>query len=88
MEYRPWNSCLERARELKAACMDRTDALALNAQNRRTRLAAENLASDAYRSTKDRVRAFVQRGGRCRATFFNHRGRHTVKDHPLERERI
>ena len=38
-----------RARELKAAGMDWTDVLAVEAENRRARLAAELLASAAYR---------------------------------------
>jgi hypothetical protein len=35
-------------------------------------LAAEILASPAYKTTMDRVRTFVQQGGGCRATYFNH----------------
>jgi hypothetical protein len=60
-----------RARELKAAGMDWTEVLAVDAENRRARLAAEILASGAYQSTGAMVRAFVQQGGGCRATFFN-----------------
>ena len=37
------------------------------------RLAAELLASDAYGSTAAQVKAFVEQGGGCRATFFNYR---------------
>jgi hypothetical protein len=59
-----------RARELKAAGMDWTDVLAVEAENERARLAAELLKSDAYASTAERVRAFVERKGGCRATFF------------------
>ena len=62
-----------RARELKAAGMDWTDVLAAEAENKRARLAAELLASDAYGSTAERVEAFVNQGGGCRATFFNYR---------------
>jgi hypothetical protein len=62
-----------RTRELKAAGMDWTDVLSVAAENRRARLAAELLASDAYGSTEARVKAFVERGGGCRATFFNYR---------------
>jgi hypothetical protein len=51
--------------------MDWTEALAEGAENRRARLAAEILASQAYQSTRERVQAFVQQGGGCRATFFN-----------------
>jgi hypothetical protein len=49
--------------------------LAIDAENLRARLAAEILASSAYRSTRERVRAFVRQGGGCRATFFNYRRR-------------
>jgi hypothetical protein len=35
--------------------------------------AAELLASAAYGSTAARVKAFVEQGGGCRATFFNYR---------------
>ena len=62
-----------RAKELKAAGMDWTDVLAEEVENRRARLAAELLASTAYDSTAARVKVFVQKGGGCRATFFNYR---------------
>ena len=62
-----------RAKELKAAGMDWTDVLAVEDENRRARLAAELLASTAYGSTAERVKAFVEQGGGCRATFFNYR---------------
>ncbi|HKM52563.1 MAG TPA: hypothetical protein VJY33_04075 [Isosphaeraceae bacterium] len=64
-----------RARELKAAGMDWTEVLAAEDENKRARLAAEILESTEYASTAARVQAFVQRGGGCRATFFNHRRR-------------
>ena len=47
--------------------------LAAEDENPRARLAAELLASPAYDSTAVRVKAFVQQGGGCRATFFNYR---------------
>lgn len=62
-----------RAKELKAAGMDWTEILAAEAENPRARLAAELLASTAYSSTAARVKAFVEQGGGCRATFFNYR---------------
>ena len=62
-----------RAKELKAAGMDWTDVLAVEDENRRARLAAELLASDSYGNTAQRVKAFVEQGGGCRATFFNYR---------------
>jgi hypothetical protein len=62
-----------RAKELKAAGMDWTEVLASEAENPRTRLAAELLASATYTSTAARVQAFVEQGGGCRATFFNYR---------------
>jgi hypothetical protein len=64
-----------RARELKAAGLDWTQVLVTGQENSRARLAAEILASDSYPSTSDRVSAFVQQGGGCRATFFNYRKR-------------
>ena len=53
--------------------MDWTEVLVTGIENKRERLAAELLASDAYGSTADRVKAFVEQGGGCRATFFNYR---------------
>ena len=62
-----------RAKELKAAGMDWTEVLAVEDENPRARLAAELLTSTAYDSTTARVKAFVEQGGGCRATFFNYR---------------
>jgi hypothetical protein len=62
-----------RAKELKAAGMDWTDVLVAEDENKRARLAAELLASDAYSNTTERAKAFVEQGGGCRATFFNYR---------------
>jgi hypothetical protein len=62
-----------RARELKAAGMDWTEILAAEAENKRERLAAELLASAEHASTAAKVKAFVEQGGGCRATFFNYR---------------
>jgi hypothetical protein len=62
-----------RAKELKAAGMDWTEVLAAEDENPRARLAAELLTSAAYDSTTARVKAFVEQGGGCRATFFNYR---------------
>ena len=62
-----------RARELKAAGMEWTEVLAEDADNWRAKLAAEILASPVYKTTMDKVRAFQQRRGGCRATYFNHR---------------
>jgi hypothetical protein len=61
------------ARELKAAGMDWTEVLAAEDENPRARLAAELLVSAAYGNTAARVKAFVEQGGGCRATFFNYR---------------
>ncbi len=62
-----------RAKELKATGMGWTEVLAAEAGNRRERLGAELLASGEYASTAERVRAFVEQGGGCRATFLNYR---------------
>jgi len=53
--------------------MDWTAVLAVEDDNPRARLAGELLASAAYGSTAERVHAFVEQGGGCRATFFNYR---------------
>ena len=55
--------------------MDWTEVLAIDAENKRARLAAELLASAAYATTGEKAQAFVQQGGGCRATFFNYRCR-------------
>jgi hypothetical protein len=55
--------------------MDWTEVLAAEAENPRDRLAAELLASAAYATTAARVQAFAEKGGGCRATFFNYRRR-------------
>jgi hypothetical protein len=73
--YEPSLRHYVRARELKAANLDWTDVLALEAENRRARLVADLLASDAYKSTAARVKAFEEHGGGSRATYFNHRKR-------------
>ena len=52
--------------------MDWTEVLAGQDENPRAWLAAELLASAAYGSTAARVKAFVEQGGGCRATFFNY----------------
>ena len=69
-----------RARELKAAGMDWTDILGLEADNPRARLAKEILASTAYDSIEAKAGAFVAQGGGCRATFFNYRRRIRGRD--------
>jgi hypothetical protein len=53
--------------------MDWREVLPVDAENRRARLAAEILTSGAYRSTGEKVLAFVKQGGVCRAMFFNYR---------------
>ena len=60
------------ARE-KVAGMDWTEVLAEEAESPRARLAAELLARAVYGSTPGRVKAFVEQGGGCRATFVNYR---------------
>jgi hypothetical protein len=62
-----------RARELKAAGMNWTEILERENENRRERLAAELLGSSAYNSMEAQAAAFVAKGGRCRATFYNYR---------------
>jgi hypothetical protein len=62
-----------RARELKHAGMDFTHVMDPEGENHRARIAAQVLASKSYPTTREKVAAFVQQGGGCRATFFNYR---------------
>ena len=55
--------------------MDWTEVLAAEEENPRSRLVTEILASPTYDSTAARVKAFVERQGGCRATFFNYQRR-------------
>jgi hypothetical protein len=64
-----------RARELKSAGMDWKDVLAAHPQNKRSRMVAEIMGNTSYHTMKERAAAFVQMGGGCRATFFNHKRR-------------
>jgi hypothetical protein len=64
-----------RAQELKAAGVDWTEVLSELPVNLRARLASEILESNEYQTTRERVEAFVERGGGCRATYFNYRNR-------------
>jgi hypothetical protein len=64
-----------RARELKRAGLMWSEVLETEPENRRAMLVAEILATDDYARTKERVHAFISRGGGCRATFFNYRRR-------------
>jgi hypothetical protein len=54
--------------------MDWTAVLAVEeAENLRAKLARELLDSNTFASTAERADVFVDRGGRCGATFFNYR---------------
>jgi hypothetical protein len=74
-----------RAKELKAAGMDWTTVLADEVENPRARLAAALLANSDFTSTAARVQAFIERGGGCRATFFNYRRK--LNDSPTTSKR-
>jgi hypothetical protein len=64
-----------RARELKSAGMDWKDVLAAHPENKRSRMVAEIMGNTSYQTMKERAEAFIQMGGGCRATFFNHKRR-------------
>jgi hypothetical protein len=61
-----------RAAELRRAGMDWTDCLPLTPENHRKRLVMELRADSSHDTEESRVRAFVARGGGCRATYFNY----------------
>jgi hypothetical protein len=71
-----------RARELKLAGMDFTHVLDPEGENLRARIAAQVLASMSYPTTREKVAAFMQHGGGCRATFFNYRRKLNVSTEP------
>jgi hypothetical protein len=61
-----------RAAELKRAGMDWTDTVPLTPENLRKRLVMELKADATFTAEETRARAFTQRGGGCRATYFNY----------------
>ena len=61
-----------KARELKQAGFDWKRYTPLAPENAAGQLATELLASDEFETQEQRVREFIDRGGGCRATFFNH----------------
>lgn len=61
-----------RAKELKAAGLDWQNLLALSPIDVRRQLVADLLVDKRYSTQAERVSKFVERGGGCRATYFNH----------------
>ena len=61
-----------RAAELKNAGLPWISAVLAQSLPERTRLVAELKADPAYASEEERVEAFIERSGGCRATYFNH----------------
>lgn len=61
-----------RAAELKAASLDWKACLPLKALSTKVLLAAKLRADPSYASEEARVKAFIEQGGGCRATYFNH----------------
>jgi hypothetical protein len=62
-----------RARELKAAAMDWTDVLAVEAENKRQRLCRRAAGQRRLRQHREARRGVREPGRGCRATFFNYR---------------
>ena len=61
-----------RASELKQAGLDWIDTSLPRPLPGRTRLVARLRDEASFRSEEERVRAFINAGGGCRATYFNH----------------
>src|SRR5690606_37693665 len=61
-----------RAAELRRAGMDWTRCLPLTPENLRKRLVMELKADRSHTTEESRVQAFIERGGGCRATYFNY----------------
>jgi hypothetical protein len=70
--HRPSMRHYVRAAELKKAGLNWMQAIVSDALSEKTLLVAQ-LKSDArYRNEQERINAFRERGGGCRATYFNH----------------
>jgi hypothetical protein len=69
-----------RAAELRRAGMDWAECLPLTPENRRLRLVMELKSDISHPNEESRVRMFVERGGGCRATYFNYARRMTQSD--------
>ena len=52
--------------------MDWMQIVPLAPEDQRQRLVAELQADTSFSTEESRVREFVERGGGCRATYFNH----------------
>lgn len=61
-----------KALELKEAGFDWRRYTPLSGGNDRRQLVAELLADDEFETQEERVREFIDRGGGCRATYFNY----------------
>lgn len=61
-----------RAKELKQSGLDWRLVVPREPEDQRRKLTLELLADESYLSQEARAVAFVQQGGGCRATYFNH----------------
>ena len=61
-----------KALELKEAGFDWRRYTPLSGGDDRRQLVAELLANEDFETQEERVREFIDRGGGCRATYFNH----------------
>ena len=66
-------------RELKQAGMDWMEIMPLMPENKRERLVAELQADSTYATQEARAKEFIERGGGCRRTYFNHARRLKTK---------
>lgn len=72
LSERPSTRVYRAAWELKEAGMDWRGQLLERWLSGARLLAAWLLADPSFAAEEDRVRAFVEQGGGCRATYFNH----------------
>ena len=61
-----------RAAELKGAGLNWMQAILSDALSEKTLLVAQIKADSQYRTERERIGAFRELGGGCRATYFNH----------------
>ena len=70
--HRPSMRHYVRAAELKQAGLNWMQAILSDALSEKTLLVAQIKADSQYRTERERIGAFRELGGGCRATYFNH----------------
>ena len=83
--HRPSMRHYVRAAELKQAGLNWMQAILSDALSEKTFLVAQIKADPKYQTEHERIRAFRELGGGCRATYFNHAQRLSGRSQPGRR---